>query len=70
MKAVTVNAAVIWGVANQMGTIEEGKFADFMVTDGDPLEIQTQVKQLFIKGKDVSLDDKHKRLYEKYDKRP
>jgi imidazolonepropionase-like amidohydrolase len=70
MKAITVNAAEIWGVANQMGTIEEGKFADFMVTDGDPLEIQTQVKELFIKGKSVNLDDKQKRLYEKYKNRP
>jgi len=70
MKAITVNAAQIWGVANQMGTIEEGRFADFMITDGDPLEIQTHVKQLFIKGKNVSLDDKQKRLYEKYENRP
>jgi imidazolonepropionase-like amidohydrolase len=70
MRAITVNAAQILGVANQMGTIEEGKFADFMVTDGNPLEIQTQVKQLFIKGKNVSLDDKQKRLYEKYENRP
>ncbi len=70
LKAITVNAAQIWGVANQMGTIEEGKSADFMVTDGDPLEIKTHVKQLFIKGKNVNLEDKHKRLYDKYEKRP
>jgi imidazolonepropionase-like amidohydrolase len=70
MKAVTVNAAQIWGVGSQIGTIEEGKFADFMVTDGDPLEIKTHVTQLFIKGHSVSLDDKQKRLYEKYENRP
>ncbi len=70
MKAITVNAAQIWGVANQMGTIEEGKSADFMVTDGDPLNTQTQVKQLFISGKTVNLDNKQKRLYEKYSGRP
>jgi imidazolonepropionase-like amidohydrolase len=70
MKAITINAAQIWGVANLMGSIEEGKLADFMVTDGDPLETQTHVKQLFIKGRSVSLDDKQKRLYEKYEKRP
>jgi imidazolonepropionase-like amidohydrolase len=69
MKAITVHAAEIWGVANLMGTIEEGKVADFMVTDGDPLEIQTQVKRLYIQGKSVDLDDKQKRLYEKYEKR-
>ena len=41
-----------------------------MVTDGDPLETKTQIKQLFIKGKAVDLDNKHKRLYEKYLNRP
>jgi hypothetical protein len=34
------------------------------------LDCKTQVKQLFIKGKTVDLDNKHKRLYEKYLKRP
>ncbi len=70
MKAVTVNAAQIWGVANQLGTIEEGKSADFMVTDGDPLEEPTQVKQLFIRGKAVDLENKHHQLYERYKARP
>jgi imidazolonepropionase-like amidohydrolase len=70
MKAVTVNAAQIFGVAGQMGTIEEGKSADFMLTDGDPLKTQTQIKQLFISGKNVSLENKQKRLYDKYTARP
>ena len=66
LKAVTLNAAEIWGVADRIGSIEEGKWADLMVTDGDPLETKTQVKQLFIKGKSVDLDNKQHRLYEKY----
>ncbi len=70
MKAITVNAAQILGVANTVGTIEEGKSADLMMVDGDPLLEQTQVKQLFIKGQDVNLDNKQKRLYEKYKNRP
>lgn len=70
MKAITVNAAQIWGVANQLGTIEEGKSADFMVTTGDPLEEPTQVKQLFIRGKVVDLENKHHQLYERYKARP
>ncbi len=41
-----------------------------MITDGDPLETKTQVKQLFIKGKQVALDNKHRWLYEKYSARP
>jgi imidazolonepropionase-like amidohydrolase len=70
VKAVTLNAAQIWGVADRIGSIEEGKSADLMVTDGDPLEAKTQVKLLYIKGKTVDLDNRHKRLYEKYLARP
>ena len=70
MKAVTKNAAEIWGVGDVMGTIEEGKWADLMITDGDPLDARTQIKQLFIKGKPVDLSNKQKDLYEKYLNRP
>jgi imidazolonepropionase-like amidohydrolase len=70
LKAITLNPAQIWGVADKLGSIEEGKSADLMVTDGDPLEAKTQVKLLFIKGQTVDLDNKHKRLYEKYLNRP
>jgi imidazolonepropionase-like amidohydrolase len=70
LKAVTVNAAEIWGVAEELGSIEKGKIADLIVTDGDPLETKTQVKQMFIAGKAVDLDSKHLRLYKKYLERP
>jgi imidazolonepropionase-like amidohydrolase len=70
LKAITLNAAQIWGVADRIGSIEEGKWADLIITDGDPLEARTQVKQVFIKGKNVDLDNKQKRLYEKYLNRP
>jgi hypothetical protein len=43
---------------------------DLVVTDGDLLETPTQVKQLFIKGNPADLDNKQKRLYEKYLNRP
>lgn len=68
--AITKNAADIWGVGDQLGTIEEGKWADIVMLDGDPLEAKTQIKQLFIKGKLVDLDNKQKRLYDKYLARP
>jgi imidazolonepropionase-like amidohydrolase len=67
---VTKNAAAIWGVGDQIGTVEEGKWADLLITDGDPLEAKTTVKMLFIKGKPVDLDNKQKDLYEKYLNRP
>ena len=70
LKAITLNAAEIWGVADQLGSIEKGKWADLMVTNGDPLEPRTEVKQVFIKGKQIDLDNKQLRLYQKYSKRP
>ena len=69
LKAVTINPAEIWGASDKLGSVEKGKVADLMVTDGDPLEIQTQVKHLFIKGKEVPLTNKQTRLYEKYNAR-
>lgn len=70
LRAITRNAAEIWGVGDRIGTIEEGKWADLMITDGDPLEARTQIRRLFIKGKPVDLDNKHKQLYDKYMNRP
>ncbi|MEP7364759.1 MAG: amidohydrolase family protein [Acidobacteriota bacterium] len=70
LKAVTSNAAEIWGMGSQLGTIEEGKIADLILTDGDPLEARTQIRQMFIQGKPVSLENKHTKLYDKYSKRP
>jgi imidazolonepropionase-like amidohydrolase len=70
LKSVTLNAAEIWGVADQLGSIEKGKLADLVVSDGDPLEAKTQIKQLFVKGKTVDLSNRHLSLYEKYLNRP
>jgi imidazolonepropionase-like amidohydrolase len=66
LKAVTINAAQIWGHGDELGSVEKGKVADLMVTTGDPLEISTQVKYVFIKGKEIPLVNKQTRLYEKY----
>ena len=66
LKAVTLYPAQIWGVGDEFGSIEKGKWADLIVTDGDPLETRTQIKQMFIKGVPVDLENKHHRLYEKY----
>jgi imidazolonepropionase-like amidohydrolase len=70
LKAVTLNAAEIWGVADAYGSIDRGKLADLIVTTGDPLEIRTQVKMEFVKGEAVDLESKHTSLYKKYSGRP
>lgn len=70
LKAVTLYPAQILGLADQIGTLEQGKLANVIVTNGDPLELTTDVKYLFIRGQLTSLDNRHLRLYEKYSKRP
>jgi imidazolonepropionase-like amidohydrolase len=70
LKAVTINAAEIWGAGDKMGSIEKGKWADLMLVTGDPLETPTQIKALYIKGKEVDLSNKQTKLYDKYLARP
>jgi imidazolonepropionase-like amidohydrolase len=70
LRAVTINPAQIFGLGSQIGTLERGKIANVIVTNGDPLELTTDVKYLFIKGQLTSLENKHHRLYEKYLNRP
>ena len=67
LKDVTLNTAEILGLGSEMGSIEVGKRADLIVTDGDPLQIVTNVERAFINGVEVSLEEnKHTRLYERF----
>lgn len=70
LRAVTINPAEIFGVADRIGSLETGKIANVIVTDGDPLEIRTNVVRLFIGGEDIPLDSYHTLLYEKFRRRP
>jgi imidazolonepropionase-like amidohydrolase len=66
LKALTLWPAEFLGVGDQLGSIESGKIANLIVTDGSPLEITTQVLHLVIDGREVSTDNQHRSLYEKY----
>ena len=70
LKAVTLFPAQILGLDKDLGTLEVGKMGNIMITNGDPLELKTEVKYLYINGRPSSTDNKHKQLYEKYSKRP
>ena len=70
LKAVTIYPAQIFGVDKLLGSIEVGKMANLIVTDGDPLEFKTNVKQMFINGKPVDLSSRHTKLYDKFKDRP
>lgn len=66
LKAITLYPAQILGVADKLGSIEVGKFANLFVSDGNPMETMTKIEQVFIQGRPVDLSTKQSRLTEKY----
>jgi len=70
LKGVTLYPAQILGAGDRLGSIEPGKNADLVVTNGDLLDIPTQVEQVYINGKAISMETRQTRLFKKYDGRP
>ena len=70
LKALTIWPAEIFGAQSQIGSIAQGKLANFFIATGDPLDLRTQISEVFIKGRQVPDDDRHNRLYIKYKARP
>ena len=67
LKAVTLNTAEILGMGEFMGSLDPGKRADILVTDGDPLQALTWIDRMFIGGVEVDpRDNKHDRLYREF----
>ena len=66
LKALTLWPAEFLGVGDRLGSLEPGKIGNLIVTDGNPLEITTQILNLVINGREVSTDNQHRDLYEKY----
>jgi imidazolonepropionase-like amidohydrolase len=70
LRAITIDAATILGVADKVGSLEPGKVANLFVATGDPFEMKTQFTSIFINGRDVGLRSKHVDLYERFSSRP
>jgi imidazolonepropionase-like amidohydrolase len=70
LKGITLYPAQLMGVADRLGSIEAGKEATLLVCDGDIFDIRANVKRMWIAGKEVSLESRHTKLYEKYKNRP
>lgn len=67
LEAITINAAKILGIDATTGSLEKGKDANIVVSDGDILDITgNNIVYAFIQGRQLNLDDKHKELYERY----
>jgi len=66
LKAITLNPAEIWGVADQLGSLDVGKTANVVVADGDPLDVKTDVKRIFIAGRQVPMTSRQTVLRDRY----
>jgi len=69
VKAVTLYPAQIMNVADRLGSIEAGKMANLVVTDGDLLEIRSRIRYLFIDGRPVVLTSRHTELNDAFKNR-
>ncbi len=66
LKAITIVPAQIFGVDDQLGSLEEGKVANLFVSDGDPFEPKTTIDYLFIEGWNVPMESRHTLLYDEF----
>ncbi len=67
LKAVTLNTAEVLGLDHLLGSLEPGKRADILITDGDPLQALTWIERMFVGGVEVDpRDNKHDRLYREF----
>ncbi|MFQ6037640.1 MAG: amidohydrolase family protein [Candidatus Aminicenantales bacterium] len=70
IRALTINAARIFGIDDRVGSLKVGKDADLFVTTGDPLDLRSEVRHLFINGREVELNNWWDTLYETWKTRP
>jgi imidazolonepropionase-like amidohydrolase len=69
IKALTINPAEIWGIADQYGSLDVGKVANVVIANGDPLDVKTDVKQVFIAGREIPMTSRQTQLRDAYTKR-
>ena len=66
LRAVTLEPAQVWGVADRYGSLEPGKDADVVVWSGDPFELTTGPEHVFIQGREMSKDTRQRQLLDRY----
>jgi imidazolonepropionase-like amidohydrolase len=66
LKAITINAAEIMGVGDELGSIEVGKKANIFVSTGDPFQTSTKILDVFIDGYKIPMTSRHTELYDEF----
>lgn len=66
LKGLTLYPAQIWGMDKDLGSLEVGKLANVVIANGDPLQMSTDVRQVFVRGVAVPMDSYQTRLRDQY----
>ncbi len=66
MKAITLNPAEVFGLGDRLGSLDTGKIANVVVANGDPLDVRTIVKQVYINGVAIPMETRQTRLRDEY----
>ena len=66
MKAITLNPAEAFGMGDKLGSLDVGKIANVVIADGDPLDVRTSVKQVYINGVAIPMETRQTRLRDEY----
>lgn len=69
LRSITINPATILGIDTMVGSLDVGKDATMIITNGDPLEIMSNVEMEFIQGKKIDLRSRHTELWKKYEEK-
>jgi imidazolonepropionase-like amidohydrolase len=68
LKAITLNVAEMFGFGDKLGSLDVGKMANVVLANGDPLDVRTDVKQVYIQGVAVPMVSRQTQLREQYAK--
>lgn len=66
LKSITLWPAQILGIADKVGTLETGKLANVLVSKGDPLDVRSEIRHVFIEGREVPPDNRNLQMYEQF----
>lgn len=68
LKAITLNVAEMFGFGDKLGSLDVGKMANVVIANGDPLDVRTDVKQVYIQGAAVPMVSRQTQLRDEYSK--
>jgi imidazolonepropionase-like amidohydrolase len=66
LKAITINPAEMLGLGDQLGSLEVGKLGNVVIANGDPLDVKTDIKHVFIDGEEVPMTNRQMQLRDEY----